>query len=155
MGGFANVYRALWNDRAVAIKVIRAFSSSQHGGGDPIESAFLREIVVSRQVDHPNVQPFCGVDRHTFAPHLGLVSPWQPYGNLNEAVESFTRDGVPVPCCLWASIVAFCDSVVPTLTTVASSCKLRQAYNIFTAWGLYMATYVALTFLSMKIINLV
>ncbi|THH31341.1 hypothetical protein EUX98_g2851 [Antrodiella citrinella] len=106
MGGFADVYRAMWQSQAVAIKVMRMFSSSQAEDRDPIQSAFLREIVVSRQVEHPFVQPFWGVDRVTFAPRLGLISPWQPYGNINEAMDTLSRDNTPIPYNIWLLQIA-------------------------------------------------
>ncbi|TCD66727.1 hypothetical protein EIP91_001020 [Steccherinum ochraceum] len=68
MGGFADVYRAVWKGQAVAVKVVRMFSSSSLDISDPIQAAFRREIIVSRQVEHPYIQPFWGL--HQIA--LGL-----------------------------------------------------------------------------------
>lgn len=104
VGGFADVYRALWNKQAAAVKVMRMFSS-QMDDNDPLQAAFLREIVVSRQVKHPFIQPFWGVDRITFAPRLGLISPWQYYGNINEAMESLDKRGDPIPSTRWVSVL--------------------------------------------------
>jgi len=106
MGGFADVYRAVWQGHTVAVKVMRMFSSSQTEGRDPLQSAFLREIIVSRQIVHPFVQPFWGVDRVSFAPRLGLISPWQHYGNINEAMDTLSRDNTLIPYNRWLLQIA-------------------------------------------------
>ncbi|EIN08808.1 kinase-like protein [Punctularia strigosozonata HHB-11173 SS5] len=45
-----------------------------------------REAALWRQLDHPNVLPFLGVDETTFSPHYALVSPWMKNGNLVDYV---------------------------------------------------------------------
>ncbi|KAH8107751.1 kinase-like domain-containing protein [Cristinia sonorae] len=92
-GGFADVYRATWNHQNVAIKVIRILSSDDC---NPLQAAFLREIVLSQHAKHPFIQSFHGVDRGTLAPRLGLVSPWQRNGNIMETMERLIRDNVPL-----------------------------------------------------------
>lgn len=50
--------------------------------------ALGREAAIWRQLEHPHVLPFLGIDAHTFAPHYALVSPWMKHGNLIEFIKS-------------------------------------------------------------------
>ncbi|KAK0468757.1 kinase-like domain-containing protein, partial [Armillaria novae-zelandiae] len=43
---------------------------------------FCREALVWRNVKHPNVLPFLGVNKELFAPSLCLICPWMDNGNI-------------------------------------------------------------------------
>ncbi|THH29005.1 hypothetical protein EUX98_g5186 [Antrodiella citrinella] len=81
IGGFGSVYRAQWkrsdeNSVVVAVKVCN---------GD----APLREIIIWRQLEHPNIQQFLGVDKELYAPKLALVSMWEDHGDVSAAIKAF------------------------------------------------------------------
>jgi serine/threonine protein kinase len=43
---------------------------------------FYREALFWRQLRHPYITPFYGVCVDCFAPHMAIVTPWMPNGNL-------------------------------------------------------------------------
>jgi serine/threonine protein kinase len=96
-GAFADIYRGLYEGVDVAVKKLRFFGSQKA----PIHQvgrihfysisllilkvqAFCKEALVWRQLAHPNVLPFIGVDGETFADtgFLCMVSPWMANGSL-------------------------------------------------------------------------
>ncbi|PBK82462.1 kinase-like protein [Armillaria gallica] len=49
---------------------------------------FCQEALVWRQLHHPNVLPFLGVNEDLFAPRYCLVSPWMVNGNIMSYIEA-------------------------------------------------------------------
>jgi hypothetical protein len=49
-----------------------------------------REALLWRQLNHPHILPFLGVDAETFAPRnaLCLISPWMERGTLKQYITS-------------------------------------------------------------------
>ena len=43
---------------------------------------FCREALVWKQLNHPNVLPFLGINMELFTPRFCLVSPWMSNGSL-------------------------------------------------------------------------
>ncbi|KAL5480348.1 hypothetical protein ACEPAI_1618 [Sanghuangporus weigelae] len=78
-GGFADVFKGWHNGKLVALKVLRILPSSTM---DEIHVAFVKEALVWRKLDHPNVLPFLGICRDAFEPQMALVSHWMEKGNL-------------------------------------------------------------------------
>ncbi|KAJ7141940.1 kinase-like domain-containing protein [Mycena crocata] len=91
-GAFSDIYKACFQGKKVAVKVIREF----HRGSDlhRFRSNFYREALVWKELDHPNILRFIGVDRETFAPSVGMVSPWMANGNILQYLDSHGRDDV-------------------------------------------------------------
>ncbi|KDQ51789.1 hypothetical protein JAAARDRAFT_139804, partial [Jaapia argillacea MUCL 33604] len=50
--------------------------------------AFYKEAIVWRQLDHPNVLPFLGVDLKTFPEWPSLVMPWVEAGSLLDYISN-------------------------------------------------------------------
>ena len=61
----------------------------------------FREALVWKQLDHPNVLPFLGVNEKLFAPSFCLISPWHSHGNLMVYLEKHPGHdrGVAVRTC--------------------------------------------------------
>jgi hypothetical protein len=55
-----------------------------------------REALVWRQIKHPNILPFIGLNSRLFpeAPLPALLSPWMPHGLLKDYVASLAYDAV-------------------------------------------------------------
>ncbi|THH29007.1 hypothetical protein EUX98_g5180 [Antrodiella citrinella] len=87
-GAFGDVFRAKWQGRDVALKTYRMFLSPSHDDNQKYP-AFLREIVMWRQLNHPNIQRFLGVNAEVLAPRMVVVSQWEQYGTINDAIRSF------------------------------------------------------------------
>ncbi|KAK1227627.1 Rho guanine nucleotide exchange factor [Marasmius sp. AFHP31] len=79
-GAFGDVYKGKRGESIVCLKVLRVFEP------DEVEQAikdYMREAIVWRQLDHPNLLPFLGIYyMDDTMRRLCLVSPWMERGNL-------------------------------------------------------------------------
>ncbi|KAJ6554038.1 kinase-like domain-containing protein [Mycena vulgaris] len=91
-GGYSDVYRAFYRGKTVALKVIRMF----HRGSEMrrLRMKICREALGWKQLSHTNILPLIGVDRDSFSPFLGLVSPWMEHGNALEYLKKQGRANV-------------------------------------------------------------
>jgi serine/threonine protein kinase len=55
-----------------------------------ITQMVCREAALWRQLDHPHVLPFQGVDRVTFPSCYAMVSPWMENGSIRDFIRSRT-----------------------------------------------------------------
>ncbi|KAK1224262.1 hypothetical protein PQX77_012840 [Marasmius sp. AFHP31] len=83
-GGFADIWkgRSTSDGRSLCLKVLRMFAESDEVRRKKIVSEFCREALVWRQLNHPNVLPFLGVNTELFAPGFCLVLPWMENGDI-------------------------------------------------------------------------
>jgi serine/threonine protein kinase len=94
-GGFADVYQATYQGRAVVIKSLRLDSGDltklkKVSPCDCISTSteltstklFYREVLYWRPLSHANVVPFLGAA--AFPKPFSLVSPWMENGNINQ-----------------------------------------------------------------------
>ncbi|KZT19003.1 kinase-like protein, partial [Neolentinus lepideus HHB14362 ss-1] len=79
-GGFADIYLAILDEKPVALKHLRIFKL--HQDWLKTNHRFVREAAIWKELDHPNILPFFGVDAATFEPHLCMVSPWMENGDI-------------------------------------------------------------------------
>ncbi|KAJ6476416.1 kinase-like domain-containing protein [Mycena sanguinolenta] len=79
-GGFGDIYRASYGDQRVALKRMRHFLR----GSDMrrIHSQFRREALVWKDLHHPYILPFLGIDGDSFPSILCMVSPWMKHGSV-------------------------------------------------------------------------
>ncbi|KAF7373319.1 Kinase-like protein [Mycena sanguinolenta] len=79
-GGFGDIYRASYGGQRVALKRMRHFLR----GSDlrRIRLKFCREALVWKDLHHPNILPFLGIDRDSFPSSLCMVSPWMEHGTV-------------------------------------------------------------------------
>ncbi|KAJ7443481.1 kinase-like domain-containing protein [Mycena galericulata] len=77
-GGFGDIFRACYGTQTVALKRMRYFTR-----GDELRRIRLklcREALVWKDLHHPNILPFLGIDRDSFPSELCMVSPWMEHG---------------------------------------------------------------------------
>ncbi|THU80549.1 kinase-like protein [Dendrothele bispora CBS 962.96] len=74
-GGFADIWRGTFNGQMVCLKVLRIFLRSDGATRNKVINDFCREALIWRQLKHPNVLPFLGVNTELFSPSFCLVSP--------------------------------------------------------------------------------
>jgi serine/threonine protein kinase len=106
-GAFADIYRGRYEGSEVAVKKLRFFGNqkahihqvgliffSQIQLSNTRDQAFCKEALVWRQMAHPNVLPFIGVDAETFADtgFLCMISPWMANGSLLDYRRSESYD---------------------------------------------------------------
>ncbi|KAF9022754.1 hypothetical protein BDZ89DRAFT_956290 [Hymenopellis radicata] len=83
-GGFADIWKGSIAGKTVCVKVLRFFSANATGQNlvkVTLKDCF-QEAVVWKQLKHPNVLPFLGVNQDLFAPSFCLISPWMENGNI-------------------------------------------------------------------------
>ncbi|KAJ7145901.1 kinase-like domain-containing protein [Mycena epipterygia] len=80
-GGYADVYRARYKDKPVALKRLRVFIQGEEPRA--IRSKFRREVLVWQRLKHPYILPLIGIFREeTSWSSLFMVSPWMDRGNI-------------------------------------------------------------------------
>ncbi|TCD63729.1 hypothetical protein EIP91_005014 [Steccherinum ochraceum] len=87
--GFGSVYRGKWDSQDVALKTFRAFILYEHSNNEKF-AAFLREIIIWRQLNHPNIHKFLGVENEVLFPRMAIVSHWEPHGNINQTIRELS-----------------------------------------------------------------
>lgn len=117
-GGFADIYKATLQNQPVALKRLRNLRKDKYRGHRHLDGetgqegictkstqAFSREAVVWRQLGHPHILPFLGVDDHTFGPRLCMVSPWMTFGSIMQCISELVADGNPIPFERWVCCI--------------------------------------------------
>ncbi|SJL08804.1 uncharacterized protein ARMOST_12174 [Armillaria ostoyae] len=85
-GGFADIWKGRLHDTQVCLKVLRIFCPEEQK--EKVLRDFCQEALVWRQLRHPNVLPFLGVNEDLFAPRYCLISPWMVNGNIMSYLEA-------------------------------------------------------------------
>jgi serine/threonine protein kinase len=51
---------------------------------------FSREALIWRQLEHPSILPFIGIDKENFeaSQHMCLIAPWMNHGTLADYMKS-------------------------------------------------------------------
>jgi hypothetical protein len=114
-GGFADVFQGKRNGSLVALKRLRLFNDPHLRANVKRVSAssyaarlaalslvqrFIREALVWRTLNHPNILPFLGIDTATFedSDMICLVSPWMTHGTASDYVKACTRSTREIVC---------------------------------------------------------
>ncbi|KAJ7036189.1 hypothetical protein C8F04DRAFT_1394417 [Mycena alexandri] len=79
-GGYGDIFHASHGGKPVALKRMRYFLR----GTDlrRLRLKFYRETLVWRDLRHPHILPFLGIDRDSFPSSLCMVSPWMEHGTI-------------------------------------------------------------------------
>ncbi|KAF8174637.1 kinase-like domain-containing protein [Mycena galopus ATCC 62051] len=86
-GGFADIFLALYDNRPVALKRMRHFVRGSNL--TRIRLKFCREALLWKDLHHPNILPFLGIDRDSFGPSFFcMVSPWMKHGTVINYLET-------------------------------------------------------------------
>ncbi|KAJ6473077.1 kinase-like domain-containing protein [Mycena sanguinolenta] len=86
-GGFSDIYKGEFNKQAVCIKVLRIFTTELQL--NKIYKELAREVLIWKELSHPNVLPLLGIDLTTRKPSCCLVSPWMKNGNVMAFLETY------------------------------------------------------------------
>ncbi|KAJ6476149.1 kinase-like domain-containing protein [Mycena sanguinolenta] len=85
-GGYGDIYCASYGGKRVALKRLRHFLR----GSDlrRLRLKFCREALVWRDLHHPYILPFLGIDKDSFPePYFCMVSPWMEHGTVIKYLE--------------------------------------------------------------------
>ncbi|KAJ7023911.1 hypothetical protein C8F04DRAFT_922450, partial [Mycena alexandri] len=86
-GGFSDIYKGELDNEVVCIKVLRIFTTELRL--DKIYKELAREVLIWKELSHPNVLPLLGIDLITRKPSCCLVSPWMKNGNVTTFLETY------------------------------------------------------------------
>ncbi|KAJ6457322.1 kinase-like domain-containing protein, partial [Mycena sanguinolenta] len=81
-GGFADIYRASYSNRVVALKYMRAVQYMRGSDVRTLRLKFCREALVWKELCHPYILPFLGIEESSFPSRLCMVSPWMEHGTV-------------------------------------------------------------------------
>ncbi|KAF8215630.1 hypothetical protein K438DRAFT_1748550 [Mycena galopus ATCC 62051] len=81
-GGFADIYRASYGTQVVALKYMRVVQYMRGSELRGIRVKFFREALVWKELRHPNILPFWGIEKDSFSSPLCMVSPWMEHGTV-------------------------------------------------------------------------
>ncbi|KAK1220179.1 hypothetical protein PQX77_017082 [Marasmius sp. AFHP31] len=116
-GGFADIWkgRSTSDGRSLCLKVLRMFAESDEVRRKKTISEFCREALVWRQLDHPNVLPFLGVNTELFAPGFCLVLPWMENGDILKYMKRHPTHNLLKSLREIAAGIAYLHSHEPTI----------------------------------------
>ncbi|KAF8179317.1 G-protein alpha subunit-domain-containing protein [Mycena galopus ATCC 62051] len=86
-GGYSDIYKGGLDKEVVCIKVLRIFTTGHQS--DKIYKELAREVLIWKELSHPNVLPLLGIDLITRKPSCCLVSPWMKNGNVIAFLETY------------------------------------------------------------------
>ncbi|KAG5353081.1 hypothetical protein C0989_010463 [Termitomyces sp. Mn162] len=92
-GGFADIYKAVFEGQVVCLKVIRLYQDSQL---EHLLKQFSKEVILWGQLSHPNVLPMYGLYR--FKNKLCLVAPWMENGDIRAYLQHNPKADRPSLC---------------------------------------------------------
>ncbi|KAJ6542173.1 kinase-like domain-containing protein [Mycena vulgaris] len=84
-GGYGDIYRASYGITTVALKHMRHFLRGADSRS--LRLKFCREALVWKDLHHPHILRFIGIDRESFPSSLCMVSPWMEHGTVLQYVK--------------------------------------------------------------------
>ncbi|KAJ7762147.1 kinase-like domain-containing protein [Mycena metata] len=91
-GGFGDIYQASYDNHVVALKHMRHFLRGAELRR--IRLKFCREALLWKDLHHPHILPFIGIDRESFPASLCMVSPWLEHGTVLKYLNDHGRQNV-------------------------------------------------------------
>ncbi|KAI3619461.1 hypothetical protein WG66_012937 [Moniliophthora roreri] len=85
----ADIWKGSDGHRPLCLKVLRMFTENDEAARGKIFLDFCQEALIWKQLKHPNIVPFLGVNTKIFAPGFCLVSPWMVNGDVVSFVKAF------------------------------------------------------------------
>ncbi|KAJ3798406.1 kinase-like domain-containing protein [Lentinula aff. detonsa] len=79
-GGFADIWIGRWEDKRVCVKVLRFFQCGSDR--EKLLKDLSKEVLLWRQLKHPNILPFLGINTELFSPSYCIISPWMSNGDI-------------------------------------------------------------------------
>ncbi|KAJ7041246.1 hypothetical protein C8F04DRAFT_1177432 [Mycena alexandri] len=87
-GGFGDIYRASYGGKTVALKHMRHIQSAELRD---IRLRLCREALVWKDLRHPYILTFIGIDRDSIPSSLCMVSPWMEQGTILNYLKDHGR----------------------------------------------------------------
>ncbi|PBK64321.1 kinase-like protein, partial [Armillaria solidipes] len=77
-----DIYQGRMKGIDICLKVLRIFTNGEMKPRGDIRKKFCSEVLVWRNLEHPNVLRFVGVNEDLFYPSFCLISPWMKNGDI-------------------------------------------------------------------------
>ncbi|KAF9255854.1 kinase-like protein [Marasmius fiardii PR-910] len=92
-GGFGDVWKGVIGESTepVCLKVVKIYQNSD---AEKLSTEYIREAIVWRQLQHPNLLPFLGIYHLEHDRQICLISPWMEKGNLVQYLKKTPREDV-------------------------------------------------------------
>ncbi|KAF9022901.1 hypothetical protein BDZ89DRAFT_956203, partial [Hymenopellis radicata] len=84
-GAFADIWKGSIRQTTISLKVLRSFAGGYNAS--QLLKDCRHEALLWRQLRHPSILPFFGVNDKLFAPRLCLISPWMENGTIVEFLK--------------------------------------------------------------------
>ncbi|KAF8162035.1 kinase-like domain-containing protein [Mycena galopus ATCC 62051] len=84
-GGYADIWKGKVENKTVCLKVLRVFLSDLDR--QKLFKSFTKEVLIWRQLRHPNILLLLGINMDEFFPSFTLISPWLAQGNISRFLE--------------------------------------------------------------------
>lgn len=82
-GAFADIYKDRIQGTAFCFRVLRMFVTAEAlGEREKLYKEFCSEVLVWRQLKHPNILPFIGASTELFSPRFCFISLWMDRGDI-------------------------------------------------------------------------
>ncbi|KAJ7870518.1 kinase-like domain-containing protein [Mycena leptocephala] len=85
-GGYADIWKGTVGNETVCLKVLRVFLSDLDR--QKLFKSFAKEVLIWRQLRHPNILLLRGINMDEFYPSFTLISPWLAQGNISGFLET-------------------------------------------------------------------
>ncbi|KAK0499298.1 kinase-like domain-containing protein [Armillaria luteobubalina] len=85
-GGAADIWTGNLDGKVVCLKVLRTFSMKVEEKRRLLKE-LCREATIWKQLKHPNILHFIGVNTTSFVDRVCLISPWMKSGNIIKFLE--------------------------------------------------------------------
>ncbi|TFK39392.1 kinase-like domain-containing protein [Crucibulum laeve] len=114
-GAFADIYRGLMAGKPVCLKVLRMFSTPPQAR-EKVYKEFSQEILVWRQLMHPNVLPFLGASKDIFRPKYTLILQYMTNGNIMDYLHKYPHHDRLTSICEIAAGIQYLHGLDPPVT---------------------------------------
>jgi Protein tyrosine and serine/threonine kinase len=61
---------------------------------------FCQEALIWKQLEHPNVLPFLGIDLEVFPGFMCMISPWMQHGTIMAHLEDNGPENIDIDRCI-------------------------------------------------------
>jgi len=104
-GTIHDLYSGTHNGYKVAVKTVRIERQSDH---HQVQLDFWHEVLMWRQLHHPNIVSIEGIERASFPPTSmgGLVLPWMKNGNILKYMNTLLPEPSPTQLHKWMVEIA-------------------------------------------------
>ncbi|KAF7373453.1 Kinase-like protein [Mycena sanguinolenta] len=127
-GGYGDIFRASYNEKPVALKRMRYFLRGAELRR--VHLKFCREALVWKDLRHPHILSFLGIDRNSFPATLCMVSPWMKHGTVMNYLQRQGHANVDKLASHFPGPVIYSANITLQLYEIAQGLHYLHSCNI-------------------------